>query len=155
MSILSARCTLSLHCVGVRPQTWDLKSIHCHVMQSRDTVWQLSQSEGVTSAIDQSELSCAVRGPLSGRNLSQDVTRTHWLFSSINQRLQELIPELTELMILARAVTLFVCQLNILRYKSLAKLMTPSQCRAQINFRLSILYLRRPLVCQICLISIF
>ena len=141
MSILSARCTLSLHCVGVRPQTWDLKSIHCHVMQSRDTVWQLSQSEGVTLAIDQSEIS-------AGASFwPQFVTRCHQSqgatdgFLLINQRLQELIPELTELMILAWAVTLFVCQLNILRYKSLAKLMTPSQCRAQINFSLSTIYI--------------
>ena len=150
MSILSARCTLSLHCVGVRPQTWDLKSIHCRVMQPRDTSWQLSQSEGITSAIDQSELS-------AGASFwPQFVTRCHQspgpadCFLLIN--LKELIPELTELIILTWAVTLFVCQLNILRYKSLAKLMTPSQCRAQINSRL---YLRRPLVCQICLISIF
>ena len=68
-------------------------------------------------AIDQSEHD---NGAPFGRNLLQDVTRSRRLFLGINQRLEKLISELTELMILTWAVTLFVCQLNILRYKSLA-----------------------------------
>ena len=117
LSILSAHCTMGMHCVAVRPQTEDLKSIHCHVMQSRDTQGQFSQSEGIILAIDQSEHD---NGAPFGRNLLQDVTRSRRLFLGINQRLEKLISELTELMILTWAVTLFVCQLNILRYKSLA-----------------------------------
>ena len=75
----------------VRPTTEDLKSIHCHVMQTRDTSCQLKANQRALCQLSTNHNT--ILGLILAaicHKMSPEPTNC---FLGINQRLEELIPE--------------------------------------------------------------